>query len=537
MSVVSPPQGGYPHNIPKTGGLQPSKSSGQRPGAVTSQSHRAYDAPPVEIPWTTEQVGEFLARCYNASPDARNERQQQQAAPPQPKKRPQAPPRPEPQPVSRDVEPVPSNNRYPLFLSAHRQITTASNCTYRRLSGQSVSATRRWAIGLEYGFNHGMDKVRLADIAAYREQEQQPEPQPTLTIELDYELAAEAIAQYRAPQLRVWATFLAYVREHNTGGKIDKATLYELLIASGAKISTRSYRRWLAEGNGDWWNLGKDRLSIRGQKRVTKWLTANAVDMGRADVIETNAPGARNVSVSIAGTIADFEAEGLSIWHYGNADTTENIGRDILTRRFNRSVPTLLDWEKRAGIETVKTIVEDEIDSPHAPEHAYTVRVKVRGLDGKYRWETRTRWRHTNAYNAPAGRHRERKHHIGPRKRREAARRVLEAQTTNQPALSPQSSAAEHTSAIPPCGDASEQSLGAGLHRVGRLVFTPRHSKRRSQRESRIMAWKALERHTERHGDSERPHYVEARWDGAVRVLAASFDALLAPKPLRRAVS
>jgi len=441
------------------------------------------------------------------------------------------------QPVSRDVEPAPDYS-YPLYLAAHRQITTASNRTWKRIAAnQPLSTTRRWAMGLEHGIKHGMSNVRWAELTAYREQMQQPEPEPGLTIELDYELAAEAIAQYRAPQLCLWATALAYVREHNTGGKISKATLYELLIDGGAIISPRSYRRRLAEGNGDWWNLGKDRFSIRGQKRVTKWLTANALAMGRADVIDTNAPGARNVSVSIAGTVADFEASCLSSWHYGKADTTENIGRDILTRRFNRSVPTLIDWETRAGIETVKTIREYEADSPNAPDHAYEVTVKVRDPDGTIRWEKRLRSRYTNAYNAPAGRHRERKHYIGPRKRREAAQRVLEAQTTNQPALSPQSSAAEHTSAIPPCGDADEQSSGAGLHRVGRLVFAPRQSKRRSQRESRILAWKAVERHMERHGDTDRPHYVEARWDGAVRVLAASLGALLAPKPLRRAGS
>ena len=78
---------------------------------------------------------------------------------------------------------------------------------------------------------------------------------------------------HRAPELRIWVVIRQYVREHDGSGWIDRPSLLDALKAQGIAYTSRHLRRILADGEGLFWNVTRERVYMRSWAHVAALLT------------------------------------------------------------------------------------------------------------------------------------------------------------------------------------------------------------------------------------------------------------------------
>ena len=165
----------------------------------------------------------------------------------------------------------------------------------------------------------------------------------TAYFQVDPELGRLCVVLHRAPELRIWAVIRQYVREHDGSGWIDRPSLLDALKAQGIAYTSRHLRRILADGEGLFWNVTRERVYMRSWAHVAALLTnmALATHSGR---IERNRPGTREMYVLVDGSLEQWEATLYAAWlAYRNNPT---ISRSELSHLFGRDKTTLRHWEQ-----------------------------------------------------------------------------------------------------------------------------------------------------------------------------------------------
>lgn len=160
----------------------------------------------------------------------------------------------------------------------------------------------------------------------------------------------------------------------------------------GVEMDARTRRAVVAAGTGIFWTVDKrtKRLYLTGYKPLAKKLTKIARDTV-PDVVKTNQPGQQPVYIDTRGNATDWTSRCLAAW-YGE---TRTISRFVSTRLWQRSVPTLLAWEERAGIAKQAGTAQYAGDNPDLPpEHAYPYVT----ADG----QQRQAWQTPNTYISPS---------------------------------------------------------------------------------------------------------------------------------------
>jgi len=377
MSVVSPPQSGYPHNSPKTGGLQESKSVVARPaGAVTSQSRRAHlDAPPFDlqaevrkardeaaIEWLERRPDQLheIKQAYPHSSNALETRAAELGHAPGivaigPERAVQ-PPLPEPD----NSQPSNSSVGVPSLVEGRAEV-----------------------IGLQPG----------------------PEPANDDCILIDPRTALKA--------LRAGEDVLLLIRMVAQTLSDDRMTTEGALRNEcerrGICYGNKHWARLMEAGQGNYWDLLPDgRLFYVGYKRISVRLTQNT------DHPALDKPGGKRVWIPVSRRIAR---------KLGHADYTAETWRALLMCAFiatkgadwivsnhtlanisGAGIRTIQRWKRqlrRAGLLSHKQVEAqtDELDPERIPDRATSyvaLEVDYRGKRKATHW----RWQLPNAYTA-----------------------------------------------------------------------------------------------------------------------------------------
>ena len=240
------------------------------------------------------------------------------------------------------------------------------------------------------------------------------EPQP-LTIRVDPELARVAVGLNRASEFFVWSLCRHYF---GVPGSTTRNELFEMVAATGVINTRRHLNRILKQGKGVFWRLDDyGHVYLVGYVKLSERLTRMAVK-ACPQLVATNIPGASDVHIPVGQSVGEFKAWMYAGWLAYRQDPT--ISRDTLTKLFNCTKMTLLNWEKILGpqLEIVTNYAQTALDPKthdevidYLPGHHYCY-VTRRG-------EIRIRWRQSNTYKTSGVR--EHAHKGQSRKARTAA--------------------------------------------------------------------------------------------------------------------
>jgi hypothetical protein len=144
-----------------------------------------------------------------------------------------------------------------------------------------------------------------------------------------------------------------------------------------------------------YWTLdtSRKRIYLTGQVKVAAQLVRKATETGEEDIVGTNLPGRRRVKVSLAGSLQEASARLYAAW-FASKDLQHKgtiISRETLCRLWQVSVPTLLTWERIAGIDSQSSYAQTNGTSiDRVPSYAYL----TLNRDGSYS----AAWRLPNTY-------------------------------------------------------------------------------------------------------------------------------------------
>ena len=282
-------------------------------------------------------------------------------------------------------------------------------------------------------------------------------------VQIDPELARLAYVTGHFALYRIWVYATRAIGDGS--GWVGKGRLEESLRRRNIRMSHRNYNRLIKAGIDLFWTTDNrtGRIYLSGAERVTKLLTqlCDPID------IETNQPGVRRMHVDLSGSMGDAVAHAYAAWiaRKDKKGYGVTISRDALSILWGVSVPTLLDWEKRAKVKKVSNYAQqDNTDPVTCPDHAYLCRAKS-GDDF-------VSWRMPNTYRSDVKSH---KRNGNARKLRQSVRG-----RSRQPAT---------------------QGVGGSLRR-GKLYWLD------GRKRGKEDGFKKCDVHLRKHGDVFVPHYV-----------------------------
>ena len=304
-------------------------------------------------------------------------------------------------------------------------------------------------------------------------------PPPYFAVETDPELSRVANGLGKAAAFRLWLVFHMLNRADSGVGQVDKLAVWTLLPAFGIHITRRYYNALLRRENGRLWALSRDGalLHLRSYETVARRLTALALRQN-PDLVVTNTPGQKFKTISVAGSVADFEAACMAAWIDSRRDTgMTQIALDTLAALFGRSPNTIRDWLKRAGVQVEHNYTQYAgTDARVIPSHANRYVTKA----GDYR----VTWQLSNTYipkTTP-----ERQHKYTPCRVQHVCEQLVENWFTVHPAGE--------------SGTARSSIVGGGVYRTGNLYFAGSDDMRKAR--------KRVYRHLRWHQDYARAHHV-----------------------------
>lgn len=304
------------------------------------------------------------------------------------------------------------------------------------------------------------------------------------------EFLREAIALGYGKQSLVYAVLHGLSR---AGSGLMMETDIIAFVANLIDVQPRTIERhYLPSGDGIFWRRNHGKVALIAPEKVAAHIAEISIKHGRLDVLETNPPGTKFIEIPLADSLNGWYGNVLAAWHNSRADHTTNISRFTLERLFNKSTPTLIQWEKAASIKIVECYAV-YTDVNQSPEYSYAT---LHYSEDKHVVQRSTA-RHSNIYNAPTMR--EVQHHKTPRRMREAVRKVIENNTFigNPDGI---------------YGLMASQSPEVGLQSTGRRNFS--HSTGKNGFKS---GFKKVINHLKHHGDYSVPHFVELGFDNRLR--------------------
>jgi hypothetical protein len=229
-------------------------------------------------------------------------------------------------------------------------------------------------------------------------------PSPTLPevepIRTEPELGRMCVGAYLAGEFRLWCICRELTRQADGSGKVSRKALRGVLERYGITYTRQHFNALLRAGNRLFWNLSKRYIYLRSRQFV-------AVELAKRhpELVETNRPGVREMYVSPAGSLEQWEAMIYAAWHMYREGPT--ISRIQLDKLFNRSQETLRRWE-RDRLQNIITVRSNYAQCHDArdinftpPQDSFTYLAEVRTRTGTYIVE-RLSWRLPNTYS-PTG--------------------------------------------------------------------------------------------------------------------------------------
>ena len=195
--------------------------------------------------------------------------------------------------------------------------------------------------------------------------------------------------RYFGPGLMVWLLTMA------TAGSIgENWRPYGGMWASPVVRVTPAvlFRDGVVRG---YWSQDKTRkrIYLTGQVKLAAQLVRKAMELTNQDIIGTNLPGRRRVAVSLAGSLQEASARLYAAW-FASKDPQQKgtvVSRETLCMLWQVSVPTLLAWERIAGIKSQANYAQQNNTAiDHVPHYAYL----TLNRDGSYA----AAWRLPNTY-------------------------------------------------------------------------------------------------------------------------------------------
>jgi hypothetical protein len=168
-------------------------------------------------------------------------------------------------------------------------------------------------------------------------------------IRTEPELGRICVGGYCGSEFRLWTICRHLTREGDGSGKVSKKALRAILERFGISYTRQHLNRLLAAGNRLFWNLSKRSIYLRNPTYIATRLIALYPDLA-----VTNRPGVRDVYLSPAGSLEQWEAMIYIGWLTHREGLT--ISREELERLFNRDQETLRRWEQTrlSGMITVR---------------------------------------------------------------------------------------------------------------------------------------------------------------------------------------
>jgi hypothetical protein len=208
-------------------------------------------------------------------------------------------------------------------------------------------------------------------------------------------LIAHTLGDFNAYRLWLVAHCLSS-EKHQGSGRVGVDELRMALPDFGIEVSDRSFRRWLAAGEGILFHATLDRnLYLASYKRLWRDLTLKLVETGQVDIAEACRPEKR-VQLDLGGSLQPFKARLYATWVQTRRKTGQiTVSRAFLSILWNAHPNTLRQWETLTGV----TIQENYAqyaghDIRLVPDHARPYAVTFR--NGQT--EARHMWRMVNTY-------------------------------------------------------------------------------------------------------------------------------------------
>jgi hypothetical protein len=331
------------------------------------------------------------------------------------------------------------------------------------------------------------------------------ESRPVALVVTDLELLRAAVKCHQLPAFRLWA----YAHDAAEGqGWIEIDALEQAAREVGIVGSRRTLMHLIASGKRLFFrpDYAAGRVYLVAAHKVAMRLARRADD-------DTNRPGSRRIVIDLSGSLATVEARAYAAWITQKAAKTGylDISRVVLVTLWGRAVPTLLKWEKKAGIRVESSYAEyhPELADPRStpvnhealiPDHAYLCLDK-QGRDY-------VAWQTVNRYFPP--RHAAARLHDHAGNTRKLRRSVNARLDSTQPA--------------------NVRGRGYVASNTGRVYFAnsdPGTANARS-------AHKKIAAHLRKHGDiHKRPHYAYTIKRHRVHIREMSFGEQLCGAGIR----
>jgi hypothetical protein len=208
-------------------------------------------------------------------------------------------------------------------------------------------------------------------------------------------LIAHTVSDFNA--FRLWLIAHCLSSEmHQGSGRVGVDELRMALPSFGIEVSDRSFRRWLAAGEGVLFHVTVDRaLYLVSYKRLWRDLTLKLVETDQVDIAEACAPVNR-VWLDLAGSLQPFKARLYAAW----VQTRRKAGHITVSRAFlsilwNIHANTLREWETLTGVTIQENYAQYAGNNIRLiPDHARPYAVTFR--NGQT--EARHTWRMVNTY-------------------------------------------------------------------------------------------------------------------------------------------
>ena len=226
-------------------------------------------------------------------------------------------------------------------------------------------------------------------------------PCPTVSdvepIRIEAELGRASTNIHKAAEFRIWSICHHLTRIGDGSGVISKKALKSALARFGISYTRQHLNHLLRIGIGIFWDVSKRSIFIRSRQTV-------AVNLGQLSptLFATNRPGNRDMYVSPAGSLEQWEAMIYAAWLMYRQDPT--ISREQLETLFNRDQNTLRRWEQ-TRLENIIQIKPNyaQVDlnrlghiTPPADSQVYTAKVFT---SAGVEYVTRLFWRLPNTYS------------------------------------------------------------------------------------------------------------------------------------------
>lgn len=212
-------------------------------------------------------------------------------------------------------------------------------------------------------------------------------------VKIDTEVGRIARVLGQFALFRAWAYGLAAGKGD---GWINRNELESLWRNLGIARTPRHARRLISDGVSEgYWTQDRinKRIYLSGQVKVAAQLVRKALVTGDPDIVGTNLPGRRPVTVNLAGTLQEASARLYAAW-LASKDPQHNgtiISRETLCQLWRVSTPTLLTWEGVAGIDSQANYAQqNDTTIDRVPAYAYL----TLNQDGSYA----AAWRLPNNY-------------------------------------------------------------------------------------------------------------------------------------------